>query len=573
MSDDLRQDKQLFSEIRNHAQDLQRDFSARNLEFEEYERMFLLKWKEDIQKKLLRRYKMIVQSPDPRDKVLGAMRLMIGTDPIFRLSTIEPRDNFDPDKLEEWLKSWWTQCDRISRRPILHDMILSGMLYGQMDVGVSPMSDLVKQAPDNRKERVQRRMKLSPVLIETWNPKDGYPEFDEFGLSAYYRQTRISYPALKSRFGERVPDTLRTTSRFTTFKLHTFYDLDYCCIWVDGLTEPLVLEEHGYPEIPISVTMTDGSTLFDKPEDQIQPLLFGMRRANIWEEQNLMTTTLFNMIFALGANPAFKHVAPPNNPAKKLKLDFSLFGETVELESGEDFTTVLNRNLIPPEFVEMYQLAIQKGHDTTIYPQALGAPVNRNTTFSEISLLAQQGRLPLISAQRQSQLGIANVIELALMVLGKRKIKFNGEDLEIPPDLQIDVTVEVKMPQDKLQLANIANILRAQELVDDEWIHTNILNITNSKQIQRNIWKQNASKALFVSWLQQMLAEQQRAPMPPNLSGPVAGSPKPPDQDALSAGPSMPPGQGEMIQGGLPPQMAGMMPGMGEEVVPPDEEA
>ena len=61
-----------------------------------------------------------------------------------------------------------------------------------------------------------------------------------------------------------------------------------------------------------------------------------------------------------------------------------------------------------------------------------------------------------------------------LMMMRQDNVKFpKGIDLKItdvPKDLQITTELEVKLPQDKLQLANIAQILKQAGLVDDEWM-------------------------------------------------------------------------------------------------------
>lgn len=571
-------DPKLFQEIQEHAKDLERMYTERNRKFDEYEEAFLLKWIEANNKKFRRRYQSLVQSPDARNQVLGAVRLLIAAEPTFTVSALKPSMDFDPDKVERWMTAWWDQCDKMSRRPLLPDIALSGVLYGEMHQGVTPMSALVDRA-GKHKARVERRMKQTPVLIETWNPKQGYPEFDQFDLSAYYRTTNMTFADLKNRFGDMLPEGY-TKDRYSTCTLSYFVDLDYTCYWVDG--KLIYMDEHGYDDIPISVTLTDGSMLFDKPEDQRQPLLYGVTNANITHQQHLAMTVFYNVVYGLGANALFKHVAPGTNPGKRLELNFDDFGGVVEMEPGEDFAPVINRNLIPPEFMEAYRLAVEKGNDSTIYPQAFGAPVNRNTTFSEVSLLAQSGRLPLVTVQKTISMGIGKTIELALMVLKKdgRRIEFNDEKIDIPDDIQVEVNVEAKLPQDKLQLANIAHILKADEVADDEWIQNNILNIQDSKKTRYNIWKQNTEKAIFMAMLQQNLQNMManKNPVPPQMGGqgipqgqtmPQGMPDMPPEMPP--AAPTTLPGQGEMTQG-LPPQMAGMVPGAGEGMMPPEEE-
>jgi hypothetical protein len=446
--------------------------------------------------------------------VLGAVRLLVATDPQFQVES-ENLDKEQRDELETSFNRWWVQSGRAAGRPLHYDMILSAMLYGEMHTAISPVKDMLEYADKKHKPRLERVYQATPLLMESWNPKNGYPEFDRLGLAAYYREVDTTVAQVVNDFGDLVPQNIAKGNRYAKVKLKTFYDLDYCAIWADS--ELLWLSPHGYSEIPISVTLTDGSRIFDKPEEQRQPLLYSLLKSKLWEKQNMMLTIIYSMMFGMGANAMFKHWSI-NGEA--LNVDWSNPAGVAELTmtpdgKREDFEQV-QVNPVSQAVWETYKLAEAKVSESTIYPQAMGGATERVTTFSEMSLLNQAGRLPLISTQRMGGEGIARVMELALgmMKADGEKFERNGVKInpkDMPDDLQISVKLEVNLPQDRLSLANIAATLKERNLVDDEWIQSNLLNVNNTSQMRRNIMKDQAMGALFGQFLQEKMAEIQQA--------------------------------------------------------------
>jgi hypothetical protein len=353
-------------------------------------------------------------------------------------------------------------------------------------------------------------------------------------------------------------------------------------------------------EIPILVTQIDGSGLFQNEEDQHQPILYTMIKSGLYDQTNMGLSVMFAMTWALGLNPMFKHKAPTEEPDKPLDVNFDTLGGTVELTGDETYDAFNNKDVVTPAVREAYAMAQDKGRESSISPQAFGTPMDRQSTFSEGALMGQAGRLPLIGPAKMGGSHIAGIAELAILMLrekGNEGFKKNGIELvpsEIPDIIDIDVDLEVKLPQDRLQLANIASILKRDGLVDDEWIQNNILGVTNTKETRALIWKQEASKQLFGVWLQSKIEEKQQAdrmareaiqnrnapPVQPGAEGEGANAPQPnmvPPTDALSAmadssrgvtpnaefvapglGPSPSPA-GNVMQGGLPQAQRGMV--------------
>ncbi|MEN6571397.1 MAG: hypothetical protein ABFD24_06115 [Anaerolineaceae bacterium] len=581
-------DTKKMMELREHAADIKPIYSKLHEDFTEYENIFHLKWGE-TEKRQLRDGTVITISPDARNKVLNATRLMLPTDPQFSVTTAN--ENVDKDKIEKDLTRWWKNSGKIKKRPIHFDALLSAVLYGRIDNAITPMADLIKRTTKH-KQRIERIARMTPYLVENWNPHSGYPEYDIAGLTAYYRETKVSHSYLVNTFGDLLPNDMKQKHGTGQLTLSTFYDLDYAAFWVEG--HDIWIGLHGFPEIPISCTQVDGSGLFDKPEEQTQPMLYSIYKSGIWKAQNLSMTILYTTIFGLGASPMFIHTAPDSDESKKLELNFDVAGGVVELSPGEKIEPMGNKGLIDPAFMEGMNLASSKLEESTIHSQAFGAPMNRQTTFSEFSLLNQSGRLPLIGPQRMGGAAIAEVARLMLMMAktdGAEALAFAGSTLkpeEIPDDLDVEVKLDVSLPQDRLQLANIAVMLKNTGLADDEWIQENILNIQNTEEMRKKVWTQQAEQAMVNTFIQtemqkqaqeqaaeqkaaqdKALADAQAAAQADAQGQPPPGQPGQTPTPDMLANPQMAGGQGQRVQGGLPPQMAGMIPGGGQGQMPP----
>ena len=202
MGNDL--DLDIYNEAKEHAEDLLSTYGKRNKEFEDYEKMFLLDWQNKPDLEGIK----ITISPDPRNAILGVVRLMTMTDPIFSVPD-NIGEKFDSaDRLEQAAARWWLESGKVAGIPVHRDAVLSGALYGEVHIAVSStqdMLDYLKGVSGSNKsmkaviKRAERLVQRTPFLFEVWNPKSGYPEFDSLGLSAYYRKVCLLYTSPSPR--------------------------------------------------------------------------------------------------------------------------------------------------------------------------------------------------------------------------------------------------------------------------------------------------------------------------------------------------------------------------------------
>lgn len=561
-------DKTLMTKFRQHAEDLRSSHAQRDADFELYDTAYLMKWPRQVNDAKLLSQASLTQSPDPHNQVKGAVRLMCVTDPQFNVSPLgkEPPDK---EKVEQYVKRVWNLSGRRRGEPVHNALTFSAILYGEVHGGITPMQEMIAYL-DRHKPTDERLLKYwtaqreqweeaaatEQFLIDPWSPKGGYPEFSQLGLSAYHRQEEITVAQLFDRFGPL--EMYQTARRTDPVTLSMYVDDVYTAYWTDE--QDVFLDEHGYGFVPVMAQLIDGSNIFPAAEDRRQPMLYSMIKSGMWNAQNLALTVMFSAAMAMGSVTKFIYV--PAVEGNRINLNWD--EEIAYAHPGDQLVPIDMRNVLPPPLQEVYQLAVQKGYESTIYPAALGAPSEKATTYSEYALQSQAGRLPLAGPQHRGGWAISKLVELMLRIGRSTSDYLKGSGLtkaDIPSGLMIDTVLEVKLPQERLQMANIGQMLN-QMGVPNEWILENVIGINNPKQLRHQRWNEMAAEQMWALGLQNLLAQVQQAgqQVGPGMEQPMGGP-------APQAGPMMAPGQAEQMQG-IPPQMAGMMPGYGEAAVP-----
>jgi hypothetical protein len=204
-----------------------------------------------------------------------------------------------------------------------------------------------------------------------------------------------------------------------------------------------------------------------------------------------------------------------------------------------------------------------------------------NAAYSLVALLNQAGRLPLIATKQRLGWAIAEAVELAFKWMRfekkKRTANYKGQSTtlkasDIPDPLELEAQLEIDLPQDQLQMANIANMISQGDnpLVSQRWARENILHIGQSDEMTVEVWREKAAQLMAIRyWMEQkaqldqlMLQAKQAALAPVTINAPGAGavpSVQPPGGPQPGG---LPP---EILQGGqgIPQPLPGQMPALG----------
>lgn len=503
-----------YAEILEHSRVLRDQYNERNKMFEVFKSMYNMDWDHGFTQKQLDTIK-LTKSPTARNKVKGSWELLISQVPKFKVRS-SIKDNNKIEALENFIADMWKRAGKVNGRPLHHDIILSMLLFGEAHIGVNTVQDFQAFNPDDK--RVLRTAKKTPIIFDVWNPMTGYPEFDKFGLTAFYREVQVEKSWVRTNYAGLIEDTALEKKLkgdgYVTLK--TFYDLKKYSVDVDY--DNIICCEHGLPCIPISVTMSDGTNLFDKPEENRQPMLYTLAQSHLWERENLYLTVLSSNLFSLGCMPAIIYTHDMNSKLNITKNSGLLM---FDIAKGETIDFVQDKGFLTQEMQNVGQLYSDYINRSTVDDVAFGAGGGA-ATFSEASLLSVAARLPLTATQGQCGAALANAVDVALMTLKERKINFKKEEIDfkykdIPEDYEIECSLDMNQPQERLQRANEAAVILANGLASKQWVQENTIGVENTQEMGRQMLDEKVEQALIeykiqelVNGLQQKQQEQQQ---------------------------------------------------------------
>lgn len=486
---------------------------------EDMQSMYLMDWDKDLPETEKEHTKLTI-APDATNKLLGAQRLLVSREPQFSM----PVDQNDPEAraasswMEQAARLMWLASGRLGGLPVENDVVLAALTFGECQIGLVNLAEQLESLPDGatpaEKARLEDAVMQTPIMFDNFHPVACYSSRDRLGLVAHLKRYTVNPRQLSAEW----PGVDFDYEKRTELVVCDWYDLTYRVVWIEGEKLPFVMRKHELPFIPVVSQITEGSQLFTEPEDQVRPFLYTLWKSGLDKRMNLALTALFTNIFAIASNAQFRHITPPGKPDKTVEITFNQVGGVLELEAGESFEPMLAKGAIDPALLEAIEICKAGITESTIYDQALGEPLGANAPFSMVALLHQAGRLPLASPQKLAGWAIAHAMELAF-----KWIKANGENItisykgekveiiadQIPDHFVFDVTLEVDLPQDKLQQANVSGMLKEAKLASKRWIRENILSVGDSENMDEEIWSEDFADLLTTQLFQQLVMAEQ----------------------------------------------------------------
>jgi hypothetical protein len=574
-SKDLTKDTTLTKELRDRGEAVRGLWSQRNAAYNKYEQMYNLDWQTNaVTDPNLQATKTI--NPDPRNSCDGVVKLIEATDADFNvpfdMNSATSQDI--SDAIENWCNVIFKTISRVRAVNLLHDMSLSASVLNEVHIGVVPTRLLLENAKLKASKankmtalikRYERLVNVTPFMWEIYDPRTGYPEFDSYGMSGYYRVVNnLVGSDLVARFGS-VAYAVGVTDKNLQDKgeFAEWWDDTFHAVWWNG--KIVMAQEHELPRIPIIAKVVGGTnSLFTKPEYQRAGFLHTLDKSRLWESQNIGLTAMASSVLRTAAFPQMIYEQMnAEDPTDVLNIDYSQAGGVVYAKRGSNVRP-MEKKAIDPALREFLEVANQLSVESTIQRSALGQAIGASATFSMTSLLASQGRYVIVPIQKAISEAcgdaMAATLEFARAGLGS-KMSQNGSVLEldvksVPEDVYVGCVVDVKMPQDER-----ANALMAIQLTNPQnplasvrWVRENLLGMGQSKNMDQEITRETIQKLLAQVQVQQKAQQimQQGQAAPPQGGMPQGAPPE--------AG-MMPPGS--MPTGVSPEQFGGMQMGGG----------
>ncbi|MCD4751886.1 MAG: hypothetical protein K8R40_02325 [Anaerolineaceae bacterium] len=539
---------------RSLGESLKSAASLRNDLFDEMDKPYFFDWsvkskEEDIK---------VTISPDGRNYVNGAHRLLTTMDPVWDI-TMAGEDETQTEAMEKAVKLIWNRAGMQRQKPPHYDIVKSLLLYDETHIAVSSLTQYAKTLKGNKRTRIEEAAKLSPCVVNVWHPKNGYPMYDNIGMTGYYRSVETTFAAAAREYdhvemGDKKPSD--------TVQLDMWTDLDYYIVWVGGKVVHAQKRKLAY--IPITVIVGDGSSLFEEGDKSHNPLLYGMSKSGLWERQNTNMTALYTNLNRWALNPTHVHkLGPGNQDGNKQLIIDEKNNSIVSVPYGDSYEPILNKGIIDPALQAGIEIAERKMEESTMYRTALGQSIGRNSTFSETALLSQSGRIPLIPVKLMGAKAIANTMEIVLKMYRDGKQDCPGIALkpsEVPEIFEINVELEIDLPQDKLQNANVAGMAIDKGLASKTWAQRNLMQIENPKQMNKDIMKERILELVAMKAIEKISQSQETMANVQGTPEQMEQLPNGPPPNLQGQQPMMP---GTATQGGMPQAQAGMIPRQG----------
>lgn len=554
-----------FEQVKEACQNLRSRYGARDAQLESIRRMFHMEWGEAPKEEWIKP----TMSPTAYNAVLGAVRTLVSGEPQISVPFDQNagRARAQSEKLEKAARTMLMLSGRVTKRKPHHEAVFSAVLFGEACMVVTPtdvLSDNISKtgnaAATARAKWIQSK---APYLFQFRNPQYVYNDYDSLGLRSSLYHIQTTWGEVLATWGSLAEKVITGDKKLTdTVTLNDYYDWDQRCVWLQDTNEAIYQAEHGLPFIPVVSNVAEGSFMFERPELQRLPLLYGLEQSGLWKRENLTLTIIFSLMNARGSMPSWKRKGAGQGGA----LNVQKYGPInfIDLGPDEDIVPFVDQ-VIDSSVVQALGTAQQLSQETTLSKIATGQMPNSNMTFSSLSLLAGQGRLPLVSPKDAAGQVLAEGLEVALKWLKedggkKRMYARSGEALEltadeIPDEFNIMVNIEADLPQDKLQMANVGQLLKNSDLASKRWVRENILNIGQSAGMDKEVLFEKMLDARIAVALQQMAQAPSPQPSP-------TGEGVPDEQANMMQG--LPPegmiGPGAPMMGpGVPRQQQGAM--------------
>jgi len=456
-------DKPDFAKVREQCEQWVQLHAQRDAMYKAIERMVQMDWDYAPTEEYIKP----TMSPDPHNAIIGIVRLMTSTEPQISVGSC-PNDQASidtADKLEKVLKALWYKANAEQQWPLHYGACYSAALYSEVCIQIGSMADNVawSAAKGQTAERLQEEARQRPFVYSVKNPTQVYPQFGAFGLrSVLHRYVRRLWE-VKEWWGSNAKHVDGEDLDLVTY--NDYWTEEHRIVWVSSHDKPILYERHGLPFIPWVCRVVMGSGLYAEPEKQRVPMLLPLHKGKWWHRQNLLYTAFFTLASQMG----WPTWIVKTNDGRDIAIDLNRPGGQIPLRLGESVEP-LQKMLIDAAVTQGLQIADQKTVASTLPRIVFGESPGSTMAYSAMNLLSQGGRLPLVPIEQQVGRALAEMFEVTLKWIAHRgepvELYRVGELASIEPadintaHIEIDVKLKADIPQDRLQLANVVNLLR-----------------------------------------------------------------------------------------------------------------
>jgi len=501
----------------------------------------------------------ITVSSSGRDAVIGLKRILDSGDVQIKVEG----EGGNQDKVEAGLKTMLRASGQYKIASVEKDLNLSAALHGPASLAVELVDDLIetqsktttdeygnaKKTNEYVVKQLEVIKKESPFILHAVSARQSYPLFGAYGMIGFCRKYKLRGVEITDRWGVECQDPT------AEYDVKDFFYYEKRLVEAEGITEPLMAVEWvtrdpkgeiiGSINIPVFTRFSGGSSLFDKPEDQSQPLLYAKVKGNWDKRENLFWTYLFTGIDQQGIPGPVLMLDPESS------TDFDIeYRRGIRVIHGKG--QLADNQVIDGDVLRMSDMLKSEAAAQTIQPQTLGQNTG-GVTFSQFALASKAGLIPAIDPKEAMEALYADAFRHILQRIKTEDIQNDLiQAVDIPEKFKLTVTLAPDLEQDDLRNAQIATqLLNSGATVSKEWVNSNILKIADTSEM----YKQKKIEELMDAMIELMKAPEKLMPVLESFSA------KPQGQQGQPSAGSGQPGQGQGMPGQMPegmPQMPGM---------------
>jgi len=411
-------------------------------------------------------------APDGHNTVSGMKNLLTGVRPEITvpLHVGSKSDEATASRIEKALNLIRRRFNTLRGTDVEGEAALSGSLFGLVVMKLAYVPDTVealeqqaKKSKGTDRDRLKQQIKFykdlgkrAPFMVDVLDPRTVHVQRGADGLRCVVEYRKCTVGDMWAEWGEHLFPTRQPTEQV---KYYEYWDRYRYCKWVED--ELLDLAEHDLPFIPYVIQDTNGTRIFGKTE--YFPVLYAVWKGDLWKALNLVLTMMRSNVFALG-NPTF---IATGKSAQDADIPFDMAGARIPLDEG-DSITMLSKDLNTKDMQSMYATLRQLVEESTLNKMVFGKSPEHVLAYSTVNMLIQGAK----STLNPLLIGIARsleaLFEMVLLWVAFRKatVKLYGSNemtelkaSDINPDyIEVQVKLKPDIPQDRLQLLNMAKM-------------------------------------------------------------------------------------------------------------------
>lgn len=535
-----------INSIKKRARALESTYGKRSAMFQRYREIFFMDNMDKPKDQTVDKGDWaLTPSPSGRNEVTGMKRLLDTSE--IHITVKEGQEtSSNSDKIEAGLKTILDVSGEGREARVESDAMLSAVLYGPTVLAAEALNDSlsVKGIPEYKRLHLQKLARRSPFIIRAINPEESYIERDEGLVTLHLWKYKLLGSKLKNRWG------ITEGGDNTEYIVWDVFTPEYHVVWADGIKTDLLAAPHNLNCVPIASSTAGGTELFHKPEERINSFLFAKAKAELDKRENMVLSAIMTQVKRRGMLGPMYWIDPENAP-DDIEINYQ---SGIMYAKGKVSAT--NEKIIDPIIMQVKGLLDELSGESTIRGQTLGDNIN-GSTFSALAMLSSAGKLPMVDSQRALSASFRDIF-LHILYRIKTEVIENTliEPASIPDDVDVEVSFDPKLPQDSLRNAQVASQLG--DKVSEEWIHTNLLQISDTPAMQKQIAKEQIKKALLAKlaedeqvmgqMIQAITGTPKQPPAPPAGAQPPTGQPMQP-----------PAGPGQFDPSQMDPEMMAQM--------------